>query len=99
MQADLGVANTPVRGLSYIVFYDLPLANYGNSLAGAQSAGARIMQLGMTYTYPYQLFNMPSGNVWQKGAMTARSTARPPIFRTSSQYPQTHLVAAIFSPG
>jgi len=37
MQATLGGANTPAyRGLAYIVFYDLPLADYGNSLAAAQ---------------------------------------------------------------
>ncbi len=37
MQAALGVANTPAyRGLSYIVFEDLQLADYGNSLMGAQ---------------------------------------------------------------
>jgi hypothetical protein len=37
MQATLGVANTPAyRGLAYIVFNDLALARYGNSLAGAQ---------------------------------------------------------------
>lgn len=37
MQATLGVANTPAyRGLAYIVFDDLPLAGYGNSLMGAQ---------------------------------------------------------------
>lgn len=37
MQATLGVANTPAyRGLSYLVFYDLPLKDHGNSLAGAQ---------------------------------------------------------------
>ncbi|MBK8745590.1 phage tail protein [Propionivibrio sp.] len=37
MQATLGVANTPAyRGLAYIVFNDLPLAAYSNSLVGAQ---------------------------------------------------------------
>lgn len=37
MQAALGVANTPAyRGLTYIVFEDLQLADYGNSLMGAQ---------------------------------------------------------------
>ena len=37
IQADVGVANTPAwRGLAYLVFYDLELASYGNSLAGAQ---------------------------------------------------------------
>ena len=37
MQATLGVDNTPAfRGLAYIVFDDFALANYGNSLLGAQ---------------------------------------------------------------
>ena len=37
MQAALGADNTPAfRGLSYIVFDDLPLTDYGNSLQGAQ---------------------------------------------------------------
>lgn len=37
MQASLGVANTPAyRGLAYLVFEDLQLAEYGNSLMGAQ---------------------------------------------------------------
>jgi hypothetical protein len=37
MQATLGVNNVPgFRGLAYIVFYDLPLADYGNTLVAAQ---------------------------------------------------------------
>jgi len=37
MQAEMGVANCPAfRGLAYIVVKDLKLANYGNSVAGAQ---------------------------------------------------------------
>ncbi len=37
MQAEMGVANCPAyRGLAYIVMKDLPLADYGNSVAGAQ---------------------------------------------------------------
>lgn len=37
MQASLGIANTPAyRGLAYIVFDDLQLAEYGNTLLGAQ---------------------------------------------------------------
>ena len=37
IQADLGAANTPAwRGLAYIVFYDLNLAKYGETLLGAQ---------------------------------------------------------------
>lgn len=37
MQADRGVTNTPAyTGMAYIVFYDFPLADYGNSLMAAQ---------------------------------------------------------------
>jgi hypothetical protein len=37
MQAALGVDNAPAyRGMAYIVFYDLPLADWGNTLLGAQ---------------------------------------------------------------
>ena len=36
MQATLGAANTPAyRGLAYLVFKDLPLKDYGNTLLGA----------------------------------------------------------------
>lgn len=39
MQAALGVANTPAfRGLAYLVFEDFQLADFGNSLMGAQLA-------------------------------------------------------------
>lgn len=36
MQATLGADIPAYRGLAYIVFYDLPLAKYGESLVGAQ---------------------------------------------------------------
>jgi hypothetical protein len=37
IQADKGIANTPAyRGLAYIVFHNLALAKYSNSLMGAQ---------------------------------------------------------------
>lgn len=37
MQAALGVANTPAyRGLAYIVFYNLSLKDFSNTIAGAQ---------------------------------------------------------------
>lgn len=37
MQADKGAANVPAyRGLAYIVFHDLQLKDYGNTLMGAQ---------------------------------------------------------------
>ncbi len=36
MQATIGADTPAYRGLAYIVFYDLPLAKYGESLVGAQ---------------------------------------------------------------
>lgn len=37
IEAEMGVGNAPAfRGTCYIMFYDLPLEKYGNSLAGAQ---------------------------------------------------------------
>ncbi|MCK9468474.1 MAG: phage tail protein [Porticoccaceae bacterium] len=37
IEADLGVGNAPAfRGTAYIMFYDLPLEKWGNSLMGAQ---------------------------------------------------------------
>ena len=51
MQATLGAANTPAwRGLAYIVFYDLALARYANTLAGAQ-VRVEILQLGSIMSY------------------------------------------------
>ena len=49
MQATVGIANTSAfRGLAYIVFRDLPLADYGNSLAGTQ-VKVEVMQTSSMY--------------------------------------------------
>jgi hypothetical protein len=67
MQATLGAANTPAwRGLAYIVFYDLALARYANSLAGAQ-VRVEVMTLGATYAYPYTTFTQPN-YYWRRPA-------------------------------
>jgi hypothetical protein len=64
MQATLGAANTPAwRGLAYIVFYDLQLARYANSLAGAQ-VRVEVMQLGATYDYPVTSRTMSNDRSW-----------------------------------
>jgi len=64
MQATLGAANTPAwRGLAYIVFYDLQLARYANSLAGAQ-VRVEVMQLGATYDYPVTSRTMSNNRSW-----------------------------------
>ena len=52
MQAALGVANTPAyRGLAYIVFNDLELAPYSNSLAGVQ-VKVEVVRVGSTELFP-----------------------------------------------
>ena len=64
MQATLGAANCPAwRGLAYIVFYDLALARYGNSLMGAQ-VRVEVMTLGATYSYNFTDQNLPNNRTW-----------------------------------
>lgn len=68
IQATLGVANTPAwRGRAYIVFYDLQLARYGNSLMGAQ-VRVEVLTLGATYNYTYATTTPPSGGVFGRMA-------------------------------
>jgi len=68
IQAALGANNTPAwRGLAYIVFYDLPLGTYQNSLVGAQ-VKVELMQKAAIYAYVYQPFQMPAQRVWQPPA-------------------------------
>lgn len=63
IQADLGVDNTPAwRGRSYIVFDRLPLAKYGNSLAGLQIK-VEVIHLGETLAYDYTI-NSVSYQQW-----------------------------------
>jgi hypothetical protein len=66
MQADVGVGNAPAyRGLAYIVFNDLQLAEYSNSLMGAQ-VKAEVLTLGASYDYPYTTFSMPASRSWKE---------------------------------
>lgn len=65
MQATLGAANTPAyRGLAYIVFYDLPLAKYGESLVGAQ-VKVEVMQQAQIDIYPNRTFSLPADNDYE----------------------------------
>ena len=88
MQATLGAANTPAwRGLAYIVFYDLSLAKYGNSLMGAQ-VRVEVMQLGATYNYVATRHDMPvnvqySFTAWN-GSLFVRLAKFQPYVWTSS---------------
>jgi hypothetical protein len=67
MQATLGAANVPAyRGLAYLVFYDLPLKDYGNSIQSAQIkveviktatvTGARLYDSTDIVNYPYDFY-------------------------------------------
>ena len=68
IQAALGAANSPAwRGLAYIVFYDLLLAKYNNSLAAAQ-VRVEVLQLGAIYDYPYTQASMPTSRGWRRSA-------------------------------
>jgi hypothetical protein len=60
IQATIGIENTPAwRGLAYIVFYDLPIAEYGETLAVAQ-VKVEVMQQAQIEIYPHQTFFLPS---------------------------------------
>lgn len=71
IQADKGVANVPAyRGLAYIVFHDLQLAKYNNSLAGAQIK----VEIASTDVYTNQLvrnFSIPDESTWFLSAKAA----------------------------
>jgi hypothetical protein len=77
MQADRGVANVSAhRGLAYIVFYDYPLKDHGNSLLGAQvkvevwqnsteTDNVQVFDLSVYDTYPESLVYNPLLNeIW-----------------------------------
>ena len=73
IQAALGIDNTPAwRGLAYLVFDDLALEKYGNTLAGAQ-VRVEVIKKGVVYAYPATTFTQPAfswtapvwdGTVW-----------------------------------
>lgn len=71
MQATLGVANTPAWcGLAYIVFYDLALARYGNSLMGAQIKAEIVTKPLTNPIYAYTTVNQ-----YTVGAVTFNAVA------------------------
>lgn len=69
IQADKGVANTPAyRGLAYIVFNDVPLESYNNSLLGAQ-VKVEIVKAGVSsYVYSNTSDNLPAGSQYYVSA-------------------------------
>ena len=84
LQATLGVDNTPAyRGLAYLVFDDLPLEKYGNSLLGAQ-VRAEVMQLGAVYDYLPTRHDMPVQRNWQVTAWGNGLWVRLAFFDTSA---------------
>jgi hypothetical protein len=61
------VAPTPPPGgrLAYLVFDDLALSRYGNTLIGAQ-VRVEVMTLGATYHWPYTAFSASSNKSWKE---------------------------------
>ena len=60
MQAALGIDSTPAyRGLCYIVFKDLPMADYGNSIVGVQVKVEVISSA--TVSSPSRIFDIREG--------------------------------------
>jgi len=69
IQATLGAANTPAwRGLAYIVFLDLPLAQYGDSLVGAQ-VKVEVVRTGTEQHYSATYGALPARD-WKFAAWT-----------------------------
>ena len=62
IQATIGAADTPAwRGLAYIVFLDLPLAQYGDSLVGAQ-VKVEVVRSGTEQHYSATYGSLPARN-------------------------------------
>jgi len=64
MQATLGVGSTSGwPGLAYIVFYDLPLESYQNTLAGVQ-AKVELMQSTVPAQWTATQYSLPASDTW-----------------------------------
>jgi hypothetical protein len=69
MEAAVGVANCPAyRGRAYIVFYDFPLRNYGNDIAGVQ-VKAELTTSGYYDVYPIHKQNLLVDRTTHSGAV------------------------------
>jgi len=72
MQATLGATNVPgYRGLAYLVFNDLPLADYGNTLMGAQIK-VEVVSDGSIVDYDIVGDWMPNTTAWDSLAWNGR---------------------------
>jgi hypothetical protein len=93
IQADVGVANAPAwRGLAYLVFYDLELASYGNSLAGAQ-VRVEVIQPTATEAIAITTNTAPSASRTMELAWIGESITGIGFEVVSSQYYIERLVA------
>lgn len=82
IQADMGAANTPAyRGLHYIVFYDWPMADYGNTLMGMQ-VKAEVIRSGTVTQYIRHLYIdnlIPDTNTYPGAAGTEYGYFNPRV--------------------
>jgi hypothetical protein len=68
IQASLGAANVPAyRGLAYLVFYSLPLKDYGNSLQSTQIK-VEIVKEGTLSNHLISDFDIPENSTWGSSA-------------------------------
>lgn len=82
IQATIGAADTPAwRGLAYIVFLDLPLAKYGESLVGAQ-VKVEVVRTGTEQHYAATYGALPN-RAWKYVAWTGAEFV---AFRDTSQH-------------
>lgn len=89
IQADRGASNVPAyRGLAYIVFDELPLKDYGNSLVGAQ-VKVEVVKDGSVSAYPWLVssYDMSENQLVQSDGILASAKAVP----TATSYEHTTL--------
>lgn len=90
MQAALGAANVPAyRGLAYLVFEDFQLADYGNSLMGAQIKVEVVTD--STVTQVYELIGnvaapITAGTFYNRGVWYDGTTCYQMYSRNSEKY-------------
>lgn len=86
MQAEMGVANCPAyRGLAYVVVKDLALADYGNSVAGAQikvEVANSVAVIGATNLGSAVLSGAPQ--VYKATALNCTADANVNVYRSTA---------------
>jgi hypothetical protein len=92
IQMDRGVDNTPAyTGLVYIVFDNLPLEDYGNSLLGAQVKVEFICNGEEQFTFANDQGNFPTGIFYFLSAPYVTPTGELHVWKVSDNWNSTNL--------